>query len=226
MMQEKVHKYLKSYFSKQHMSIEYSFFNDGIYLLESGEFFDIIILDIEMKVIDGIQVKNHLFEERVQSRIIFLTDYKDMVFDSIGKNVYGFVYKEEIWMLERHLNTIMREFTSHQLLTIAGESIDIYNIVYVHCKGGYCYFYSNKGKESVFRVLLNKVENLLKDNTRFIRIHRSYIVNLEYVEKCNYKQIRLKNNKYLPSTLPISFSYTKETSKKYNDYKKDKCRYG
>ena len=42
-MCEKVHDFLKLFFSRQHITVLYYFFADGMYLLESDEIFDIVI---------------------------------------------------------------------------------------------------------------------------------------------------------------------------------------
>ena len=44
-MCEKVHDFLKLFFSRQHITVLYYFFADGMYLLESDEIFDISVID-------------------------------------------------------------------------------------------------------------------------------------------------------------------------------------
>lgn len=225
-MTKKVHNYLKLYFSKQHIAVHYTFFTDGVYLLNSDEIFDIIILDIEMNIINGIEVKEQICKKRIHSKIIFLTSHRDMAIDSVGRNVYGFVPKDEMDRLERHLNTIMNEYKAHQLITITGENIDIYHIAYIHSSAGYCYFYDIEGNEKVFRILLNKAEDMLPQKKNFMRIHQSYIVNFDYVQKCSYGQVELKKEKGGLLYLPVSRKYTNEVFESYVRYKKERCRYG
>lgn len=149
-----------------------------------------------------------------------------MAIDSVGRNVYGFVPKDEMDRLERHLNTIMNEYKAHQLITITGENIDIYHIAYIHSSAGYCYFYDIEGNEKVFRILLNKVEDMLPQKKNFMRIHQSYIVNFDYVQKCSYGQVELKKEKGGLLYLPVSRKYTNEVFESYVRYKKERCRYG
>lgn len=224
-MCEKVHDFLKLFFSRQHITVLYYFFADGMYLLESDEIFDIVILDIEMKIMNGIAVKDKICMERLNSKIIFLTSHRDMAIESVGRNVYGFVPKDETNRLEKHLNTIMHEYKSHQLINITGESIDIFNVAYIHSSGGYCYFYDRQGNEKVFRILLNKVEKILSPYKQFSRIHQSYIVNFDHVQKCSYGSVELKRKNGL-LYLSVSRKYTNEVSQKYIHYRKDRCRNG
>lgn len=225
-MHEKVTYLLKKYFSQCHRGVDYFYFHDGVYLLESEDVFDIIILDIEMKVVNGIEVKEKICRQRINSKIIFLTSHREMAIESVGRNVYGFVPKDEMYRLERHLNTIMHEMDSHHIMMVTGEMIDIYHIAYIHAASNYCYIVDSEGNEKVFRVLLNQLEQQLEDHKQFTRIHKSYIVNFDYVQKCSYGRVELKKGKQKVLILPISRKYTNQVSKKYILYRKERCRYG
>lgn len=226
-MHEKVTCLLKIYFTKRHRGVDYFYFQDGMYLLESDETFDIILLDIEMKVVDGIEVKERICRQRSNSKIIFLTSHREMAIESVGRNVYGFVPKDEMNRLERYLNTIMHELDSHSLIMVTGEMIDIFDIAYIHAASNYCYIYDGEGNEKVYRILLNQLEIQLENYKQFTRIHKSYIVNFDYVQKCSYGSVVLKKEKRGGIlVLPVSRKYTSQVSEKYILYKKERCRYG
>ena len=66
------------------------------YITENNVNFDVFILDIEMNKCNGFEVRDALFSQRINSRIIYLSDYKDRLQDAFGKNVYGFVSRDSI----------------------------------------------------------------------------------------------------------------------------------
>ena len=70
-----------------------NFLND---FFQHKQSLDIIILDIEMNKCNGFEVRDALFSQRINSRIIYLSDYKDRLQDAFGKNVYGFVSRDSI----------------------------------------------------------------------------------------------------------------------------------
>lgn len=72
--------------------LEFFSFSDGKELLESEEDFNIIILDIEMNEINGIEVKNKLMTS--SAIIIFLTGHSEYIKEGFGVNVLGFVEKK------------------------------------------------------------------------------------------------------------------------------------
>ena len=222
----KVHEFLKLYFSRQRILVNIQFFNDGKYLLDSNEKFDIIILDIDMKIIGGIEVKDDLFFDGVSSKIIFLTNYSERIKEAMGRNVYGLVSKDDIHELEKYLDKIVYEYKNFQIITITGKVIDIFDIVYIHSSGGYCYFHYKDGDEEIFRILLNEVELLLAEHEHFVRVHQSYIVNLNYIQKIVSKDLIFKSGVYENLSIHISRKYADEVVKRYFHYRKERCRNG
>lgn len=185
-MRNRIYELIKDYFLDKHMKVYYSYYNDGEDLLKNPEIYDIVILDIEMERIDGLKVKEKLFWERIPSKIIFLTDHDELKDEAFGKNVYGFVSKNNIKSIYKFLNIIVREYKSHCIVSIAGEEFDVYNITCIQGGRSYCHIYMNNQKETVVRKTLSEMEILLEKNT-FIRVHRSYIVNVVHIHKCQNK---------------------------------------
>ena len=68
-------QYLNNCSWKRNNSFVYHTFYCGEALLESKQYFDFIILDIEMDKVSGIEVKEIFYNRNNQSRIIFLTNY-------------------------------------------------------------------------------------------------------------------------------------------------------
>ena len=103
---------------------------------------------------------------------------------------------------------------SHKKVKIYGSLkkdyffIDIQNLVYVKSENNYVnlfYFEKELLKERLIRSTLTNIENQLPS---FLKVHRSYIVNPEYVIslKGNKQNAKLYLNKVV-NTIPISTSY-------------------
>ena len=64
-------------------------------------------------------------------------------------------------------------------------------------------------KTIVFRATLKSIANQLKSEQHFIRIHRSYLINLKYLDNYNKKNtLKISHNK-LEIELPVSKNYQK-----------------
>lgn len=196
-MQTQVYELLKKYFSDKHIKVEIKIFSDGDELIKDSSIYDIIVLDIEMERKNGFDVKEDLFWKRVPSKIIFLTDHDELMGKAFGKLVYGFVSKNKIESIYHYLDTIIKEYKTHQVITIAGEKFDIYNILYIQGCRSYCIIYMMDQTNKIVRKNLSEMEQLLNENL-FIRIHRSYVINVIHIKECRNKNVILKNNTQIP----------------------------
>lgn len=139
-------------------------------LLESKQYFDFIILDIEMDKVSGIEVKEIFYNRNNQSRIIFLTNYEEYMSDSFGKNVYGYISKDVLHKMDIPLNKIFKELLEHRLIKISEDIIDLYEVYYVKADGPYINIHTN-GSYEVYRMTLKDFANKIH-NSNFIRIHK------------------------------------------------------
>jgi len=86
------------------------------------------------------------------------------------------------------------------LRTQRGVNIfDINNIMYCSSEGRYTFIHLNDGKQIVTAKLLKSIQMALPD-ALFCRIHKSYLVNINYVKEFNIlnnKTLILNNNEEL-----------------------------
>lgn len=156
-------QYLNNCSWKRNNSFVYHTFYCGEALLESKQYFDFIILDIEMDKVSGIEVKEIFYNRNNQSRIIFLTNYEEYMSDSFGKNVYGYISKDVLHKMDIPLNKIFKELLEHRLIKISEDIIDLYEVYYVKADGPYINIHTN-GSYEVYRMTLkdfaNKIHNV------------------------------------------------------------------
>jgi len=84
--------------------------------------------------------------------------------------------------------------------------IPVHDIVYFEASNIYTKCYTKLGKEYLVDFTMTKLEEKL-DNSRFYRVHRSYIVNMELIEKISklsgkYDIILIGANKPIPISQP------------------------
>lgn len=201
---------IEEYFHDKQSSCEIVFFTSGNELLKQAYKFDIIFLDVEMDNINGLEIKNNL-SRLVDLRIIFVTNYEQYMSEAYGKNVVAYVSKTEINRIKDILKKIEIEDSEHMFITIDGRMIDVYDIKYVKADGSYCDIYYNE-TNSKLCVYLNDLLERLPNS--FIRVHRSYIINLRFIRDINKIDIILKDN----TKITISRSYRDIVFKRYFEY--------
>lgn len=143
---------------------------------------DILLLDVDMGKYSGIELKNVL-EKRMRSEaIIFISEEDSFIRDAFGKNVYGFLdkpYNEK--KLYEILNRIIEELQMSVAIRIEDGYIDSSDIVYIKSVDKYVDICTTKDN-MIGYFSLKSMEERLPDSV-FMRVQRSYIVNLNYITK-------------------------------------------
>ena len=169
---------------------------------EDNKDYDILLLDIEMDKINGIELAQKVRKDNERVQIIFITGFADYM--SMGYDVSALHYlmkpvsKEKLHQVLDKAAKLLSKKESNIIIKVDGQNIIIKlsEIVYVESFGHYISIYTSDKKEYTIKVGINKfVEEL--DNT-FISPHRSYIVNLKYVKAITKNSIMLDNNKEIP----------------------------
>lgn len=160
-------------------------FSSGKEITASGEEYDILFLDIEMPEQDGISIKESFESKRKKTRIIFTTSHKERVLEAFGKNVVGFLPKP---LCGERFHKVMEK----TLEDLCGATLEIEDggatflipvrqIKYIEAQDKYTLAVTETG-EYLMRRTMKFWEDALPSQD-FVRIHKSYLVNLEYFEK-------------------------------------------
>ncbi|MBI4647540.1 MAG: response regulator transcription factor [Bacteroidia bacterium] len=165
---------------------------------------DIVFLDIEMPGGSGFDVLE-CFNER-PFEIIFVTAYNQYAIKAFKFNALDYLLKpldtaELITAVEKAKKSIDEHVERHkQYLSVAGnfqtgniknlavptsnglEYIELCNISWIEGDRGYSTIYLTGSKKIVVCKSLGEFDDILKDYF-FVRIHKSYIINLYQIEK-------------------------------------------
>ncbi len=167
--------------------------------------FDIIFLDIYMKFSNGIDVAKKIREFDKECKIIFITSSKEHAIDSYDVNAIYYILKP---FNEEKLSNAIK-------IAIAGLQKENKQILIKNKKGSYRITYNSiLYAESKARVVdlhlksgeiisfYSKLEDFFQslDDERFLKCHKSFVVNMDYALKIENKKIFMINN----ITIPIS----------------------
>jgi DNA-binding LytR/AlgR family response regulator len=171
---------------------------------------DLIFLDIEMPDISGFDLLES-FKEVPQ--VIIVTAKKEYAYDAFKHDVTGFlgkpIVKEEfdkaikraILFHENLFNKAEQPTTNDDTIfvksNLINKKVNLKDIKWIEAVGDYVKIVTDKENHIVLSTMKAFVNKL--PPSRFMRIHKSFIVNLERVKKFNSKTVEVDDNE-----LPIS----------------------
>ncbi len=180
---------------------------------------DVIIMDICLENANGItclkKIKNHI----KNIPVIFITGYMEYCQDIfLDFRPWGLLTKpidEE--KLYYHIDNLVDQYKRKNReiqIVFAGESVSakVSDIMYMESKGRKTLYYLNDNRILEEYIKLDCAFEKLK--TGFLRSHKSYLVNPDYVKTVSETTISLKSG----ISIPISRSYKDEVKKAYFEY--------
>lgn len=221
-MAEELSKKIRAYMDNFNIDYEVYSFTSGEALLDSGKDFELIFLDIQMQGINGMETAKKLRERGVQGFIIFVTVLKEYVYDAFEVEASDYLLKplddqHFKHTMDRVCNNILRDKAKH-LIVKKGmwcRSVDYDDILYCEVINRKIYIHTNYGIIDYY----NKIKELEKDlGKNFFRCHRSYLVNLKYVNGIEKGMAVLENKE----EIPISRLRLQEFIEAVMTYMKDK----
>lgn len=199
-MVENIKAECERYFEQN--NIEAEILGDTVYdttLEEDGNRPDIMVLDIDMPAISGIEIKNRMETYEDGPYIIFVTSHNEMVYDAFGKNVIGFLNKPLNSNLFDKVMEKAVSFYESRFLSVSlpgGLELMCRDIIGIKAEHVYSTLVLNDG-ELCIRRSLREWEEILPKND-FFRINEKYIIHLAYLNKISGDKAVLKNGKDLP----------------------------
>lgn len=173
--------------------------------------FDLIILDIQMRNQDGMELARQIRRADPQVPLLFLTATKEYVFEGYEVNALRYLIKP---IQPSQLFAILGEIqaSTKRSILLNGNRIDLNALVYVEAEAHYCHlvFEDHRQKE---KIGIRELKTMLDDS--FVMIHRSYLVNIAKVD-----QIRREELSAGSFTLPVARSQLKTVSEAFIEYNK------
>lgn len=198
-------------------------FNEGQDLVEHissiKENFDIIFLDIYMKASHGIEIARQVREFDKECKVIFITSSEEYAIDSYEVRATYYILKpiNEAKLktsIEVALEGLEKENKHILIVNKKGSyKISLKDILYVESKARVVNIYLKSQEIITFYSKLEDFFHRLQDE-RFLRSHKSYIVNMDYILKIEDRYIFMENN----TNIPISSANMTEIKEVYFNY--------
>ncbi|WP_181899190.1 LytR/AlgR family response regulator transcription factor [Lachnotalea glycerini] len=199
-----IKEFIERFNKENNTNCEVSTFNSGFDLL--GQYtaeYKIIILDIEMKGMNGIETALEIRKKNQKVIIWFLTVSKDYMLEGYKAEAFRYLIKplsyddfakefdESIrWVDEKYVRPIIVEYKNETY------HLETNDILFIEVFGHKLIYHLLNEKITTIDTLKNIEIELCKLN--FVRIHRSYLINLKKVKTFNRNEVVMKNNERIP----------------------------
>ncbi len=168
---------------------------------------DIIFLDVQMPEKDGFELVKDLKKFNLKTTVIFVTahnefainavkvaafDYllKPVVFDELKEAVLRFRCGQKQGTKERDIDVLLETLGKQHKICFNTRTGYIYispeEILFCHADVNYTKIYFGQDRDELVTINIGKVEELLQQS-RFFRINRSHLINLDYLVKADRK---------------------------------------
>ncbi len=163
--------------------------------------FDILLLDIEMKDISGIDLAKRVRRTDKRAQIVFITSHFELMGEGYEVDARHFLVKP---VKQEKLFEVLNRAAEHLaveppslIVKTEGEAVKLTvdEILYVESFLHYICIHTRSGEVRVKESISAFAERL---GTDFFRIHRSYLVSLSRIERISRTQVTLEGGIPLP----------------------------
>lgn len=188
------------------VSLHFKVFQSAVELLESArqERFTLYLLDVMMPGMDGLECAQEIRRFDDAAEILFLSTSPGFAYESYGVRAFNYLLKpvEEKKLFSLLDQLVLREQRLQDALTLKTGTTIIRvpypHISYVEVIGKHLYFHLVNGDVREIVGSLKDFEAELLPRPEFMRVHRSYIVNMLQVEELSSGHIRTFSGKTVP----------------------------
>ena len=151
---------------------------------------DVMFLDISMPKTNGMQLAEALHKLKNPPQVVFVTAYSEYALDAFGVDATDYLMKpvetdrlaQALDKIVEHIKPLNLPVSVERIPVVKSGSkvlVPIDQIRFIEAKDDYSCIYTETDR-FLSTISLQKLEDRLVGHG-FFRIHRSYIVNLEYV---------------------------------------------
>lgn len=215
---------LDRYRVERNEDITYAAFQSPFELLteiEKGIRPDILFLDVVMPGQNGMDVAKEIRQYDTNMKIIFLTSSPEFAVESYSVGAYFYQLKP-IWeeSFFRLMDAVLAECEKKKKNSLILRSkdgitrIDLQQLEYCEVLGRKLLFHLEDGAVLESAGSLDDLAGQLMQYSNFFRPHRSFLVNMEYIQNISSRSIKMVND----AEIPIPHGKCSEVKNTYMEY--------
>ena len=200
---DKLKELLEKYSVTHQIQMEIEEYNTAEqFLKEISNEYDLILLDVRLDQANGIDVAKELRARKIDSMIIYISAYLEMAPRGYEVQAFRYILKNDLdQVLEYTMNDALAELRrrrkEYEIKTQGQtECIPLANILYFASFKRYVEIYTADRTYKQYRKMYELEQEL--EEQGFLRIHKSYLVNMRYISYIKNREIYLKDGTVLP----------------------------
>ena len=203
---EKVQKLLENYLSGYKINYTMQLFSSGEEFLQENENkvkFDIVFMDINMSRMDGIRTALQMRSVHSHTYIVLITAFIQYALEGYKVDAVRYIMKDTLdSALDECMDTILKKMQLSRInfSFLEGEKwLYTDNIFYVESQRHKAVFFYLDEKMENYHIYekLDVIEERLS-GYGFLRIHKSYLVNMKHICRISNYAVYLDNGEELP----------------------------
>lgn len=200
-MQEQLKEEIEGYYKSLDLMV--LCYSSGEALLADFEKkqYDVVFLDIEMKGMNGLQVARCLHEKKKELPIVLVTTHTELALEGYEVQAFRFLAKpldrSKVYGALKAIEDLVLE---DEKISIVSDGLQRYlpckSVCYIKSENVYLDIVTTKERYLVRQKLKEVLEQLPKN--RFLQVHRSFVVNLQFVESFDGGNIYMDGGMKIP----------------------------
>ena len=168
--------------------------------MEQGYEFDILVSDIDMPDMGGLELGKRLHEEGGGPYVVFLTAYLEYAAESYIIEAYQYILKEDMEkrlppILRQLIDRVKKEKQQFRMIGTPTSKVRVYyrDMIYIEKEKGSKYIcYITEHAIYKERISLKKLSEKLESD-EFILIERGYIINVSHIASMKDGMVLMDN---------------------------------
>lgn len=194
--------FLEEYKLTRQVDLTYTAFQSPLELLaslEKGASYDIILLDVMMPGLNGIDAAKEIRQSDTSVKIIFLTSSSEFAVQSYVVGAYFYqlkpVWRDSFFTLMDRVSSEIRRESGESLILRCKTGISrlpISRLVCCEVMGRTLRYHLSDGSVLESTGSMQDLEQSLRAYPSFIKPHRSYLINMDYIRNISCQEIELE----------------------------------
>ena len=198
---------LKNYLEEKNFSYSIKTYSTGVEFLD--DFNDgyvcptTLFIRIVLPNSNGLDICKQMRQKGFAGDIIFVTDKPQFAIDAFSVDARGYILKP---YRPQHVFDVLDRVTSFSSLQAISVKIGrqlvrvpVFSIMYVESSAHDCIFHCRHETNYTSRCKLDDVEHDI-DSSKFIRCHKSFLVNMNYVQAVSTSEFIMSDGSVIPIT--------------------------
>lgn len=188
--------------------IEFKAFRNAVDLIaamEGGQQYNLILLDILMPLMSGMDAAKEIRQFDQDVKIIFLTSSPEFAIESYSVEAYYYalkpIWKEKLFiLLDKAISETETQLgTSFLIKSKAGLTrIYINRLEFAEVIGRIIAYHLTDGSVIEAGGSMQELEKVLLSDPRYIKPHRSYIINMDHIDTIRQREIIMQSHASVP----------------------------